>query len=82
MRTITMSDNMTPIDKRCIEKGISRQELSKRSGVPVRTLENWSSRSRIPRDVYQLFKVAQALECHIEDLIEPEAGAKDTKQPE
>jgi DNA-binding Xre family transcriptional regulator len=69
---MTITENMTPIDKRCIELGISRTELSKRSGVPLRTLESWSRRVRIPRDVYQLHKVAQALNCHIEDIIEPE----------
>jgi DNA-binding Xre family transcriptional regulator len=76
MRRMTMTENMTPIDKRCIELGISRTELAKRSGVPLRTLEAWARRIRIPRDVYQLHKVAQALDCHIEDIIEPEAAAQ------
>lgn len=72
MRKMTITENMTRIDRRCIEAGISRTELSRRSGVPIRTLEAWSRRLRVPRDVYQLHKVAQALECHIEDIIEPE----------
>lgn len=59
------------------EQGISRQELSRRSGVPIRTLEGWSSRARLPRDVYQLLKVAKALGCQIEDLIEPELAEKE-----
>ena len=50
--------------------------FSRRSGVPIRTLESWSRRINIPRDVYQLYKVAQALGCHIEDLIEPEVAEK------
>ena len=29
-------------------------------------------RTRLPRDVYQLHKVAQALGCSIEDIMEPE----------
>ena len=80
MRKMTITENMTRIDRRCIEAGISRTELARRSGVPIRTLEAWSRRLRVPRDVYQLYKVAQALECHIEDLIEPELAeaAKDT----
>lgn len=69
---MTMRDDMTPIDKKCIEKGITRAELSRRSGVPVRTLESWSARVRKNPSVYQLYRVAQVLECHIEDLIEPE----------
>lgn len=71
-RRMTLNDNMTLIDKKCIEQGITRVELSRRSGVPIRTLEAWGKRSRIPRDVYVLRKVAQALGCSIEDLIEPE----------
>lgn len=36
------------------------------------TLDQWARRVRLPRDVYQLNKVAKVLGCHIEDLIEPE----------
>lgn len=72
MRRMTMREDMTPIDKKCIENGITRTELSRRSGVPIRTLEAWGKRIRIPRDVYVLQKVAKALDCHIEDLIEPD----------
>ena len=71
-RRMALNDNMTPIDKKCIERGITRAELSRRSGVPIRTLEAWGKRIRVPRDVYVLLKVAQALDCHIEELIEPE----------
>lgn len=78
MRRMTMRDDMTPIDKKCIERGITRAELSRRSGVPIRTLEAWGKRLRIPRDVYVLLKVASALECHIEDLIEPELAEKES----
>lgn len=72
MKRMTMRENMTPMDKKCIEKGITRAELSRRTGVPVRTLESWSARIRKSPNAYQLYKVAQVLECHIEDLIEPE----------
>ena len=74
MRKMTISDNMTKIDRKCIEAGISRMELSRRSGVPIRTLEAWGRRLRVPRDVYVLQKIARALGCHIEDLMEPEPG--------
>lgn len=75
MRKITMTENMTPIDKKCIEAGISRTELAARSGVPIRTLEGWAKRNRTRMDVYQLYKVAQVLGCHMDDLIEPELMA-------
>ena len=80
-RRMTLTENMTPIDKKCIERGITRVELSRRSGVPIRTLEAWGKRIRVPRDVYVLLKVAQALDCHIEDLIEPEPEGNE-KAPE
>ena len=59
--------------------GRTRADLSRRSGVPIRTLEGWAKRARTNPNVYQLYKVAQVLECHIEDLIEPELAeaAKD-----
>ena len=79
MRRITMREDLTPIDKKSIEKGITRAELSRRSGVPVRTLEGWSARIRTSPNVYQL---AQVLECHIEDLIEPELAEKESAPEE
>lgn len=82
MRRFAITDNMTPIDLRCIEKGMTRRELSRRSGVPIRTLEDWSHRINIPRDVYQLLKVAKALDCAIEDLIEPEVAEAAAKAKE
>ncbi len=77
MRRMTMRDGLTPIDRKCIEKGLTRSELSRLSGVPVRTLEGWSARNRKNPNVYQLYKVAQVLECHIEDLLEFEEEQKE-----
>ena len=49
MRKLTMTENMTPIDKKLIEKGMTRSDLSKQSGVPLRTIESWCRRLRVPR---------------------------------
>lgn len=76
MRKLTMTENMTPIDKKLIEKGMTRADLARQSGVPLRTIEAWCRRLRVPRDVYQLLKLARVLGCQIEDLIEPEAGER------
>ena len=70
------NDNPIKIEILRKKQGISRSELSRRSGVPIRTLEGRSSRVRLPRDVYQLLKVAKALDCQIEDLREPELAEK------
>lgn len=49
--------------------GMSRAELSRRSGVPAATLDDWENGQRKPRDIYQLKKVADVFGCYIEDLI-------------
>ena len=60
---------MTKIQIKREKNNMSRSELSKISGVPLRTLEEWEAERRVPRDVYQIAKVAKALNCLIEDLI-------------
>lgn len=76
MRHMRSREDMTPIDRKCLEQGITRAELSRASGVPVRTLEGWSARVRTNPNVYQLYKVAKVLGCTMEDLIEPELAEK------
>ena len=56
-------------DKR-IQAGLSQNQLAEKSGVSVRTLQDWEAGRRVPRDVYIIHKLAIALECAIEDLIE------------
>ncbi len=50
-------------------KDLNRKQLAELSGVPSRTIDDWENNRRIPRDVYQLKKVADALDVTIEDLI-------------
>lgn len=50
--------------------GLSQSQLAERASVSIKTLQNWESGRRIPRDVYELHKLAVALGCAIEDLIE------------
>lgn len=52
-----------------IKQAMNRATLSKLSGVPYRTIENWEKGIRKPRDVYQLKRVAEALGVTIEDII-------------
>jgi transcriptional regulator with XRE-family HTH domain len=52
------------------KQGMSRAELSRLSGVPSRTIDDWENERRIPRDVYQIKKVADALRATIEDIID------------
>ena len=48
--------------------GLSRPELSRRSGVPLRTLEDWEADKRRPH-IDQLVKVARTLDCLVEELV-------------
>ena len=48
---------------------LTRAELSRCSGVPIRTLEAWEAGVNTPRDVYQLVKVARVLDCLVEELV-------------
>lgn len=72
MRKITISDNMTPISRMCVEKNITKKQLAELSDVPLSTIDQYSRRLRRNPNVYQLYKIAQVFGCHIEDLIEPE----------
>ena len=75
-RKITIKEDMTPLAKILVTQGMTKKELSERSGVPLVTIDQWSRRVRKNPNVYQLYKVAQVLECHIEDLIEPELAGQ------
>lgn len=79
-RKITISDNMTPLAKKLIEQGMTKKELADKSGVPLITIDQWTRRLRKSPNVYQLYKVAKVLGCHIEDIIEPEETEKSANE--
>ena len=72
MRIKETGENMTPIDRRLLEMGMTRVTLARLSGVPIRTLENWSKRAIKSPNVYQFYRVARVLGCTVEDLLEPD----------
>lgn len=49
--------------------GLSRAKLSVLSGVPVRTIEDWESGARLPRDVWQIWNIASALGLTVEEYL-------------
>lgn len=59
------------------ERGITLRELSKRSGVPVSTLSEWSSNCE-PKSPTQTRKVAQALGVSMHYLL---FGETDSQEP-
>lgn len=60
---------MNKIKEKRLEKGISRAELSRNTGIPLRTLESWEAEIRKPTKYQNLVLLAKALECNIDDLI-------------
>lgn len=53
------------------ERGMSVLELAEVAGVNQRTLEDWFQKRKKASNVYTLQKLAHALNCSIEELIEP-----------
>ena len=79
-RRITITDNMAPLATKLVEANMTKKALAEKSGVPLGTIDQWVRRIRVPRDVYQLYKVAQVLGCRIEDIIEPELAEAEKKE--
>lgn len=62
--------SIKPIKRERLKKGLTQAQLAEAAGSSIRTIQDWESGRRIPRDVYVLRDVARALGCRIEDLIE------------
>ena len=58
------------IDKYIDEKGISRYELSKRTGVAFPIIDKYYKNKVVRYDSYVLDKICEALNCDISDIIE------------
>lgn len=52
-----------------LSKGITMKELHNRTGIPLRTLEDWEHDKAIPTQYHRLKKLAEVLNCSIEDLM-------------
>ena len=53
-------------------KGFSQEELSKSSGIPVKTIQSWEQGVRMPRDIYVIERLCNALGISIDDLLHDE----------
>ena len=51
-----------------VEAGMSQRELAAKSGVPLRTLQNWE-RDVSQASVGSLKRVADTLGCKVDDLL-------------
>lgn len=63
---------MNKIEARRQAAGLSIAELSRQSGVPYRTVQDWCSGARPATNAYRIRAAARVMGCHIEDLLEDE----------
>lgn len=54
------------------EKGLSQSQLAERSGISVRTIQKYEQGARLLKKAESetVLKIAKALSCTVEDLIE------------
>jgi len=52
--------------------GMSQQELANKAGLSLRSIQNYESNQRYPKDVAILNKLCKALDTTIEDLMKEE----------
>lgn len=58
------------LDKYLKKTGITRYELSKRTGIVYHTIDSYYKNQIIRYDSYILDKICEALDCEISDIIE------------
>lgn len=65
MKTIRIS-----LDKLLQEKGMTRYELAKRTGIQYHIIDNYYKNKIVRYDSYILLRICTALECEIGELVE------------
>ena len=60
------------IDKTLNDKGITRYELSKKTGINYQIIDNYYKNKVIRYESYVLDRICDALECEISDIIKYE----------
>ena len=60
------------IDETLNTKGITRYELSKRTGIKYQIIDNYYKNKVIRYDSYVLDRICEALDCEISDIIKYE----------
>lgn len=58
------------VDKALEERGITRYELAKRTGIQYQVIDNYYKNKLIRYDSFVLEKICDALDCQISDIIE------------
>lgn len=58
------------LEKTLKEKGISRYELAKRTGIQYQIIDNYYKNKVVRYDSYVLDRICIALNCNIDSIIE------------
>lgn len=58
------------VDKALEERGITRYELAKRTGMQFQVIDKYYKNKLIRYDSFVLEKICDALDCQISDIIE------------
>lgn len=58
------------LDKQLEKCGITRYELSKRTGIVYHTIDSYYKNQVVRYDSYILNKFCEALDCEVSDIIE------------
>ncbi|MBQ6892807.1 MAG: helix-turn-helix transcriptional regulator [Clostridia bacterium] len=61
---------MIILEKTLKEKGVSRYELAKRTGIQYQIIDNYYKNKVVRYDSYVLDRICTALDCEIQDVIE------------
>lgn len=61
---------MNKLEQMRTAKGISRNELAERTGIPYQTLASWENGNRTLTKFENLVKIASALDCSIDEIVE------------
>lgn len=56
-------------------RNMSRNELHLLTGIPIRTLEDWEFDKAVPVKYHRLKKIAEVLDCTVDDLMVREENA-------
>lgn len=57
------------VDKYIDERGITRYELSKRTGIRFQIIDNYYKNKVVRYDSYVLDRICEALDCDITDIL-------------
>lgn len=63
---------MNSLRKRRKALGLSIPEIHRRTGIPLRTLEDWDTEKRVPNSYYRIRVLSELLECSEEDFMTKE----------